>query len=713
MLTRLLSPLRTAAVIGVVAAPDGLEAQQGTRTDTARTLPTVAVSTTRTATSALTTPMALTAIGPQELRSMSGYGLDEALSKVPGVIAQSRFGTSDVRIVIRGFGARGAGDRSNAGTSRGIRVLVDGIPETEPDGRTAFDQIDLATASAVEVIRSNASSVWGNASGGVINVLTSSWNPNPMIEAQPVYGSFGLERYALRMSAPMGSSSNMYVNYTNTTWEGWRDHSDSRRLLVNAGFVTKPGASTKLGFYASGANHLQHIPGPLTLAQVEADPEQANATYATRDERRYNRIVRFGATVDHEINDKFGISGMAFVSPKYLQRSERNTFRDFTRYHLGGNFLARWTAAFSPKVNSRLTVGVDDQFQDGAILFYNLVNGQRGPTLADNKSEGAQTFGAFVQDELLVGDRLTLLAGARSERVSYYNKNFINPAINGSKDFTKTTPKLGASWKLGNARAIYANFAGGVEVPAGNEVDPGPNQGTVAMNPLLEPIVSNTFEVGMKSGYERVGPLTLSGDIAFYNTNVKNDLQPYNQGRFYMSAGKTRRRGLEIGVNAETNAGIFGGAALAFSDNKYLKYSVDSSNFIVGGGTGVFDGNEVIGVPSTIGEVEIGTEVPGFRALRFKVGVEFAGKYFADDANLVEVPSHSIVNLTAELRRPILRAGNYGLRGFISVHNVADKAYIGSAFLNPDYNGGGEAMAFEPGMPRAVTVSFTLGRVTR
>ena len=93
---------------------------------------------------------------------------------------QARYGTSDVRIAIRGFGARGAGDRSNAGTSRGVRVLLDGMPETEPDGRTSFDNIDLASAEGIDVIRSNASALWGNAAGGVISVSTV---PEPSISA--------------------------------------------------------------------------------------------------------------------------------------------------------------------------------------------------------------------------------------------------------------------------------------------------------------------------------------------------------------------------------------------------------------------------------------------------------------------------------------------------------------------------------------------------
>ena len=145
-------------------------AQRPDSRDSAQALPGVTISATRSPSRILTTPLAVTKIGTPELRSVNGFGLDDALSRVPGVIAQSRYGTSDIRLMIRGFGARGAGDRSNSGTSRGVRVLVDGFPETEPDGRTAFDQLDLAATAGVEVIRSNASALWGNAAGGVVNV---------------------------------------------------------------------------------------------------------------------------------------------------------------------------------------------------------------------------------------------------------------------------------------------------------------------------------------------------------------------------------------------------------------------------------------------------------------------------------------------------------------------------------------------------------------
>lgn len=156
------------------ASRAGAQARDTSQSDSVPVLLTpITVTTSRAGGDQFSLPLALSQIPRLEMFGANGYGLDRALSLVPGVIAQSRYGTSDVRITIRGFGARGAGDRSNAGTSRGIRVLLDGFPETEPDGRTSFDDIDLATASQVEVVRSNASAEWGNAAGGVVSVSTT------------------------------------------------------------------------------------------------------------------------------------------------------------------------------------------------------------------------------------------------------------------------------------------------------------------------------------------------------------------------------------------------------------------------------------------------------------------------------------------------------------------------------------------------------------
>src|SRR5262245_39950557 len=127
------------AVLAATASVAAAQGGQTGQTDTARTLPGVSVTATREPAPILRTPLAITKITAPDLRATNGYGLEDALTLVPGVVAQSRYGTSDIRLMIRGFGARGAGDRSNSGTTRGVRILLDGFPETEPDGRTAFD----------------------------------------------------------------------------------------------------------------------------------------------------------------------------------------------------------------------------------------------------------------------------------------------------------------------------------------------------------------------------------------------------------------------------------------------------------------------------------------------------------------------------------------------------------------------------------------------
>ena len=692
-------------------------AQRPDSRDSAQALPGVTVSATRSPSRILTTPLAVTKIATPELRSVNGFGLDDALSRVPGVIAQSRYGTSDIRLMIRGFGARGAGDRSNSGTSRGVRVLVDGFPETEPDGRTAFDQLDLAATSGLEVIRSNASALWGNAAGGVVNVLTMPSVETPAFEAQTIVGDFGLARYAVRTSAPMGASGMLWANFTNTSFDGWRDHSDARRALVNGGATGRVGERTRLGLYFSAANNLMHVPGPLTQTQVDADPNQANPTYLQRDERRYNRLGRLGVSVDHDVSSTFSLSSMLYVNPKYLQRSERNTFRDFTRYHVGGNLIARTTFP-TGGTRSVLTFGLDEAYQDGAILFYNLTpTGDRGSTLTDNKGEGANNFGIFVQDELSVNRRLTLLLGARYDVVAYNYRSFLPspPVRSDHRDFSRVSPKLGINWLVGASSSVYANVGGGIEVPAGNETDPTPGAPPALLNPLLDAIRSTTYEVGFKSmpSLASGGRLSLGYDVALYDIEVRNEIVPYNGGRYYLTAAKARRQGAEAGATVQSTAGLFANGAFTFSHNIYRDYVVDSAVIFPTDPTKVgkfadYSGNDVVGIPNVLANVEVGTEVPGYRALRVKAGVEHSGKYFADDANAVRVPSFTIVNLTAELRDPIRVLRGVRLGGFVSVKNVTDKQYIGSAFLNPDLVGGAPA-AFEPGTPRAFVVSLSLG----
>lgn len=686
------------------------------KADSAQALSPVNIRSTRSGASIFNAPLAITRVSRETFATKSGFALSDALGAVPGALVQSRFGTSDVRITIRGFGARGAGDRSNAGTSRGIRVLMDGIPETEPDGRTSFDNVDLAAAEGIDVIRSNASSLWGNAAGGVVSVSTVPNVDRAFATAQAMSGSFGLQRYIAQAGAPVGASGVAYATLVNTTFDGWRVNSDSRRVIANAGVSAAIGDRTMLRVHLLGANNLMHIPGPLSAAQVAADPKQANATYNTRDERRYNRLGRLGVVVEHQLDDKQSISAVTYMNPKYLQRSERGTFRDFTRYHFGGNVQYNRKDMIGTRAN-RLTVGLDQAYQDGAVLFYSLTpQATRGATLSDNKKEGAYNSGVFIEDEFALTDRLTVTAGARGDAIAYYYKSFIRPKTDASRRFERVTPKFGASFAVSPTHTFYANIGGGVEAPAGNETDPASTFGqdtVTALNPLLEPIRSTTYEVGTKqvmavgdgSGFLQ----SVSYDVAGYLTNVTNEIVPYRGGRFYFTAGKARRTGLELGLTARAQGGVRFENALTVSRNTYERYLVDSVHYGKAGAFADYSGNDIVGIPGyfySSNVVVAPSKAP--LGLGAHVGIQGTGRYWADDANAVDVPESHIVGVGIRADR-LLRVGDTYVRGFLSVENVTDRPWIGSAFLNPDVVNG-VPLAYEPGMPRSVLLSFSLTR---
>lgn len=703
-------PFRSLMALLVVAGPLPAQQADSAARDTA-TLKPVTVSATRSDRSPFTLPVALTRLDRRNLFGAAGRGLDEALSLVPGVIAQSRSGGSDVRITIRGFGARGAGDRSNAGTTRGIRVLLDGFPETEPDGRTALDGIDLASTHAIDVVRSNASAVWGNAAGGVINVSSVPPAGTRLLESDVAGGTFGLMRAAVRGSAAAGAGT-IAFSAVRSSFDGWRAHSGSRRTLVNLSYRTDPNDRTRVGVYAVGSDNHFEIPGPLTIAEFVIQPRAANVTYAGRRERRHNRVGRIGVTVGHDASPRAGLDGLFYLQPKVLQRSERGTFRDFTRYHVGGQGGVRILTPFGRRAAGVLRAGVDAAYQDGAALFYDLTSdGNRDSTLRSNQREGARNVGAYVQEEIEIGS-WSVTVGARYDDVTYIVEDrFANLAAR--KSYRHVSPKVGLNYRLSAEHALYAGVGGGIEAPAGNETDPVSTFGqdsVTAINPLLEPIRSTTYEIGTRRTLRSPGFVReVRYDVALYDTEVRDEIIPYRGGRFYFSAGRVRRAGVEVGLSAAARPGIVVQVAVAYAHHRYRRYTVDSVHYGVPGATADYAGNAVVGVPAVTYTVS-GEAAPAFaRPFWLRVAVQGSSRYYADDANAVPVAGYKVVNASVGLAEP-LRLGGVGLRGYVAVNNVFDRPYIASAFLNPDVVAG-EPVAFEPGLPRNVVVGLTLGSV--
>ena len=689
-----------AAVLAAVQTPDT------TKRDTSVTLKPVVVQAARSDKDITRLPLAITRVTPRTFAGGAGRGLDEGLALVPGVLAQSRAGGTDVRITIRGYGARGAGDRSNAGTTRGIRILLDGFPETEPDGRTALDGIDLASTHSIEVVRSNASAMWGNAAGGVINVSSVPAPDARGFDSDLAAGTYGLWRGVVRGSAAAGTGS-LAFSVVRTTFDGWRQNSASRRSLLNLAYRSDEDEATRVGLYAVASDNFYEIPGPQTAAQFNINDQLANPLYLSRHERRHNRVGRLGVTLAHDASERFGVDGLFYIQPKFLQRSERGTWRDFTRFHLGGQAGMRLATPLGRSVAGELRAGIDAAYQDGAALFYDLtLEGNRDSSLVSNQREASRNVGAYVQEELAFGSWGVTL-GARYDDITYIVEDRTNN-VAGRRSFQHVSPKLGASYRFSPFHSVYAAVGGGIEAPAGNETDPPPGQDTFAINPLLEAIRSTTYELGTRQRITVGGVLReLSYDVALYDTEVRDEIIPYNGGRFYFSAGQVRRAGVELGLGLRAAGGFAFQGALTYAHHRYREYVRDSTYLGSPGATADFGGNEVVGIPAVSYTVSGEAAPPFARPLLLRVTVQGTSSSFADDANQVAVPGYKIVNVSLGTDRP-LRVAGIGVRGFVAVNNLFDRPYYASAFLNPDVVGG-VPVAFEGGLPRNVVLGLTLG----
>lgn len=697
--------LLTVVPIALLAAP--LAAQQRTDSVAAASLPKVTVTATRSTTPLLLAPLGVSSVSIERLRSTAGVGLADVLQGIPGVLAQSRSGGVDTRITIRGFGARGAGDRSNAATMRGIRVMIDGMPETEPDGRTSLDLIDLALLTGVDVIRSNASALWGNAAGGILSLSTTP-TAGTQFDVRTMVGSFGLRRAIAQTSSGVGATR-AYAGVSRTESDGWRQNSAGDRTVFSSGFLTALGEKTRLALRLVGAQNNFEIPGPLTAADAATTPRNANATYNTRRERRQNQVVRFGATLDRAVGTNGVFSVMSFVAPKKLVRSERGTYREFNRVHGGGSVSLRETFGVHT-----FTVGADVQHQDGPAKFWSLANGEKGTTLQQDKNESATTGGLFLQDEWVATSRLTFTLGARFDGLRYALTDRVTPTISGSRRFSQLSPKLGAAYRTAGTNVIYANLGAGVEVPANNETDPAGTFGQdtiTGINPLLKPIRSLTYEIGTRQviAGTKPGIKSLRYDVALFNTDVQNELVPYRGGRFYFSAGRARRQGVELGGELELEGGFAFRSSATVMRARYLGYTVDSVHYGKPGAIADYAGKAMVGVPRAMGSAGVRWDAYD-SPFRLEGEMQYTGPYVLNDANTVELPSATVLNATLSLRRPARIAGRVGVTGFVRVENLLDRRYMTSGFLNPDVVAG-QFVAFEPGLPRAVVVSLGLVRL--
>ncbi|WUR14093.1 TonB-dependent receptor [[Empedobacter] haloabium] len=607
----------------------------------------------------------------------------EALVAVPGLVVQNRQNyAQDLQISSRGFGAR------SAFGVRGVRLIADGIPATMPDGQGQAATFNLDRAQRIEVLRGPFSALYGNHSGGVIQLFTEEGKAPASVEMSVMGGSDGTRKADLAAQGRHGTMGYV-LDASRFDTDGYRDHSAARRDQAFAKLTFEPDQRSKLTIVASALRQ-DDSQDPLGVqwATFQRDPRAGETdpndtvtprrTFAERyDTRKSIDHQQVGASYDihfgeHRLHlmlyggNRDVVQYQAFSKAFQAPASHSGGVIDFERRFHGAAISWRDVRRFDAGV-LRTTVGVDyDRSSDDRQGYENFIGNQLGVrgALRRDENDVVSNFDPYVQSEWQSGPwRLT--AGLRHSRVKVdVDDRFLaNGNDSGGMTFARTTPVLGALYKATPALSLYASTARGFETPTLNESFYSASGG---FNFGLRPARSTHVEAGAKL---RLAESTRA-DVALFQVRTRDELvvDAASGGRTsYRNAARTVRQGVEVSLDTAWRHGLSAHAALTG-----LRAVYDEAFAVVG------KGNRLPGVARVTAYAELAWRDS---ADRYGAALEAlaSGRVYAEDTNRERpAPGYAILNLRLQARQAL---GAWRLREFVRLGNLLDRQYVGSVIV--------------------------------
>jgi iron complex outermembrane receptor protein len=560
------------------------------------------VTGTRTHKKIIDIPYSVQRINNLQFRYQKKISISDVLEAIPGLFLQSRYGNHDVRISIRGFGSR-----SNSGI-RGVRILLDGIPESEPDGQTRIEAIDFNSIGSIEIVKGNSSSLYTNAPGGVINFINDINFYKPFFINFNQFGSYDLRRNGFKTGVRT-KDYGFLLTYSYHNFKGFREHSEDYWHIINTVFETTPSDKSNfqvLGYFVNG---LIRLPGSLTKEQLNENPLQANSRDAARDAKRISKKGRLALRFNTRFgnNDNHELEITTYGTIKYFERTS-NVYRIINRYGLG---VTMRYVNLSDILNhtNEFSFGGDLLYQTGPIEFYRNLNGKKSDILTGLTDESIRNTGFYFQNSFsLINDKFDLLFTGRYDKVTFDQKNQILEVQNDERSFEAFTPKIALNYKITPSVAAYTSFGLSFESPAGNELDnyPTSSNPNSLLNPDLRPQDAKNFEIGIKGNLLRNNSKFFNNiyfEAALFYSKIKDEIVPFELfgDVFFRNSAETNRTGFELGANIVIVDGLKFKSAYTYSNFKYDSYSartieLDSTGNIVTSDRD-FTGNLVPSVP--------------------------------------------------------------------------------------------------------------------
>ncbi|HCB3720967.1 TPA: TonB-dependent receptor [Klebsiella aerogenes] len=668
---------------------------------------TMVVTATPTAISELDTPAAVSVVNGDDMRQAAPrINLSESLGAVPGLQVQNRQNyAQDLQLSIRGFGSR-----STYGV-RGLRLYVDGIPATMPDGQGQTSNIDIGSIDSLEVLRGPFSALYGNSSGGVINVNTQTGSQPPTIEASSYYGSFGTWHYGLKATGAVGDGTQAGdVDYTVSTnrftTHGSRDHSGARKNLANAKLGVRINDVSKLTLLFNSVDIKANDPGGLTYDEWRNNPQQSprGDQYNTR---KTVKQTQAGLRYERQLSQQDDLSVMMYAGerettqyqsiPVAAQDTPSNSggVIDLTRHYQGID--TRWTHRGELLVPVTFTTGLNYEnmseqrkgYENFVVTNDGVQLGEKG-NLRRNERNLMWNVDPYLQTQWQLTDKLTFDAGVRYSSVWFdSNDHYVtedNPDSSDSTSYHKWLPAGSLKYAVTEAWNVYLSAGRGFETPTITELSYR-SKNIAGLNLGLKPATNDTVEIGSKLRVAN-GLLT----AALFQTDTDNEIVADDSagGRTsYKNAGKTRRQGVELGLDQQFGDSWKLKAAWTWLDATYRTNVCDSSDC---------NGNRIPGIARNMGYASFGYQPEqGWYA---GSDIRYMGDIMANDANTAKAPSWTVVGLTTGYKWSY---GKMDMDLFGRVDNLFDRTYVGSVIVNES-----KGRYFEPAPGRNFGIGMNL-----
>ncbi len=573
-------------------------------------------------------------------------------NSIPGVYTSSSNNFSqDLRISIRGFGAR------SAFGIRGIKLLVDGIPETTPDGQSQLDNLPLGLISNIEVIRGPSSLLYGNSSGGVININTLSDNSVPYFRTSAIFGAYQYQSIQ-RTRVFDWNNSSLVVHYDKRRSNGYRDFSGYKSSILNLKYLRDLDEKNKIVLqinftdspYAKDA-------GGLKLSEVEDDRRQARKNNFNYDTYEKVKHIKTGFSWKHLNDDNSSIDSYFFYQKRDFNSKLPFNYggiifleRDY--YGIGTKYSKQY---FSDNKSRTITLGIDhSNQQDDRKRFKNNL-GEKGDNTFD-QIEKFKSTGLYFINQTSYTSGLLFRYGVR------YDENRIGTDSEDFISLNKFNPSLGVSYSISDSDNIYFSTGTSFETPTLNELSNNPNG--KGLNKNLDPSSSVNYEIGWRKTTSN-----LMFEAIAYLINTDNEILPYEIEQFpgknfYRNVGSTRRYGIELS------------SQLLFSNGKlnlsYTNAKNTFNDFILGGND--LSGLSLPGIPNQILDVELIFNLSKRSTLL--INNRLIGELFADNLNETQVSSYNLLNITYS--KQIFNNSEI----YLGVNNLLDVNYFDNIRIN-------------------------------